>query len=219
MNGGESNSFCTLSENTRHDPKAIVAHLEPVLTKYLLRKPHVDTIFYMSDGPVTQYRTRDLCILVTQYLTERFPQIRHIEWIFSESGHGKGEADGVGGTTKRTADNAVAHGQDVDSIEKLSALLSDRCPSVWYYVVKTEDIKKVDSVYVPETSVVKGTLKIHHWIWSKDRELEIVFKRLKCTSCTEVEGCDHFIIGGGPWIIPSKRGKAKFKKTAAQTKK
>jgi len=50
----------------------------------------------MSDGPVSQYKNRDLYCLVTQYLTELFPQIVEIEWVFSESGHGKGEPDGVG---------------------------------------------------------------------------------------------------------------------------
>ena len=94
--GGESKSFCTLSENTRHDKQAIAAHLVPVLCKYLSEFPQVNKIFFMSDGPVSQYKNRDLYCLVTQYLTELFPQIVEIEWVFSESGHGKGEPDGVG---------------------------------------------------------------------------------------------------------------------------
>jgi len=78
-NGGRAESFCTLSEITRHDPKAITAHLKPVLEKFLTSSPLVNKVVFVSDGPVTQYRNRELYFLITQYLTKMFPQILEIE--------------------------------------------------------------------------------------------------------------------------------------------
>jgi len=49
-------------------------------------------------------------------------------WNYSEAGHGKGEADGIGWVIKRTADQLVAHGTDItsaaDLIKSLSAELN-----------------------------------------------------------------------------------------------
>ena len=186
FNYGKSESFCSLSEITRHDSKAIVAHLKPILNKYLSCRPLVKKLFFLSDGPVTQYRNRDLYFLMTQYLTEIYPQILEIEWLFSEAGHGKGEADGVGGTTKRTADSAVAHGQDVNCLQKLKDLLDVRCPSIFYCIVENQDIEEVDKIKIAKTETVKGTLKIHNWHWVRERPREIIFKTLKCLSCPDI---------------------------------
>jgi len=203
FNDGKSESFCSLSEITRHDSKAIVAHLKPILNKYLSCRPLVKKLFFLSDGPVTQYRNRDY-FLMTQYLTEIYPQILEIEWLFSEAGHGKGEADGVGGTTKRTADSAVAHGQDVNCLQKLKDLLDVRCPSIFYCIVENQDIEEVDKIKIAKTETVKGTLKIHNWHWVRERPREIIFKTLKCLSCPDIPSCSHYSLsarGDVPWLV------------------
>jgi hypothetical protein len=51
-------------------------------------------------------------------------QIRRYEWLFTESGHGKGVADGVGAAVKRKADEYVAHGGNVTSTKDLVHILS-----------------------------------------------------------------------------------------------
>jgi hypothetical protein len=45
------------------------------------------------------------------------------EWIYSESGHGKGPADGVGAAIKRRADEFVAHGGTISNAEDICNLL------------------------------------------------------------------------------------------------
>ena len=42
--------FCSMSENTRHDPSAIWAHLHPVLLNIKLSSPGNRTVHFLSDG-------------------------------------------------------------------------------------------------------------------------------------------------------------------------
>nr|CAI5869714.1 unnamed protein product [Callosobruchus analis] len=49
-------SLCTFSDNMRHDPAAICAHLEPVIEEALEIVPNLRTAFFLSDGPSTQYK-------------------------------------------------------------------------------------------------------------------------------------------------------------------
>ncbi|WAR00131.1 hypothetical protein MAR_024503, partial [Mya arenaria] len=42
-----------------------------------------------------------------------------VTWNFTETGHGKSVADGVGGTVKRTADRIVANGKDINDVTAL----------------------------------------------------------------------------------------------------
>jgi len=210
LNGGLSKSFCTLSEITRHDPKAITAHLKPILDKYLRENPQVNKLYIMSDGPVSQYKNRDLYFLVTQFLADLFKQLVVIEWVFSGSGHGKGEADGVGGTTKRTADNVVAHGKDVDSLEKFYSIVVERCPSIFYHIVKDVDLKEVDSIEIPLTAPIPGTRKIHHWIWQTENPLRVNFKTLFCIACHKKSpNCPHYVLSKRPWEFPAPKPKSK----------
>lgn len=50
--------------------------------------------------------------------------IPRFEWIYSESGHGKGPADGVGAAIKRRADETVAKGGSVTNAEDIHQLHS-----------------------------------------------------------------------------------------------
>ncbi|KAG5895746.1 hypothetical protein JTB14_029516 [Gonioctena quinquepunctata] len=56
--------------------------------------------------------------------------INNFTWNYSEPGHGKGAPDGVGGTLKRSADQAVAEGKDVIDLNVLKNVLSSKCPSI-----------------------------------------------------------------------------------------
>ena len=40
-------------------------------------------------------------------------------WSYFEAGHGKGVADGIGATIKRTADNFVSYGEDIFDAHEL----------------------------------------------------------------------------------------------------
>ncbi|WAR15623.1 LOW QUALITY PROTEIN: hypothetical protein MAR_005728, partial [Mya arenaria] len=69
-------------------------------------------------------------------------------WNFTETGHGKSAADGVGGTVKRTADRIVANGKTINDATALF-----------------ENVRSVIEEYSNRISgslkTVKGTMKLH----------------------------------------------------------
>jgi len=219
---GNAQSTLTISEITRHDPCAIIAHIVPVLTKYLEKHKQVTKLQFGSDGPVTQYRNRNMYYLLIHHVTKLFPQIIKIDWRFSEAGHGKSEADAVGGLSKRACDKASAFKQDVDSIEKVQKVITEKCPSIDLFVITLYQILAVDSITIPKTSAVEGTMKMHHYTWMRKTPNEIIFKELSCMVCPREEGCSHFQLGK-PWCLnPSKevpKAAAKNSKQKSRPKK
>ncbi|CAG5042659.1 unnamed protein product [Parnassius apollo] len=125
----QSHRFGSLSSNQNHGPSAIWAHLHPILSEVKNKHPVVTTVHFFSDGPATQYKQKINFYLMANRFFENY-EFRKISWNFFESGHGKGAADGVGGTLKRQADAIVARGADIaDAYEfflhfKMSAKLS-----------------------------------------------------------------------------------------------
>jgi hypothetical protein len=84
--------------------------LEPVLDHFLvlLDKP-IEKISIISDSPSSQYRNRK-----TLYIVDRVLRLRNIirwQWMYTEAGHGKGAADGVGAAIKRRCDRLVSTGE------------------------------------------------------------------------------------------------------------
>nr|CAD7455097.1 unnamed protein product [Timema tahoe] len=80
---------------------------------------------------------------MTRYLNQ-FTQ-ETLTWNYSESGHGKGAPDGVGATLKRTADQLVAEGKDLDCYETLIEQLKERSnikifTALWQAVVEARSV-------------------------------------------------------------------------------
>ena len=85
----------------RHDPPAIWVHLE------------IKTIHFWSYGPTTQYRNKLNCLLFSK-IREITGQDFNCTWNMFEARHGKGIADAVGGTIKRTAYREINIGKIID---------------------------------------------------------------------------------------------------------
>nr|CAH7735787.1 unnamed protein product [Callosobruchus chinensis] len=118
----QANSFCSLSDNLRHDPASILAHLNPLFKIIKDTFPAVNNVHFVSDGPTTQYKNKTMFFL----FAAEFPKLlgpSNMTWNFTESGHGKGAPDGIGGCVKRTADRVTAHGKDIHNLEILVEVL------------------------------------------------------------------------------------------------
>lgn len=48
-----------------------------------------------------------------------YPKLINVTYNYSETGHGKGALDGIGGVCKRTADRVVGQGKYISSIDQL----------------------------------------------------------------------------------------------------
>ena len=170
-------AFCSIAENPRHDPPAIFAHLHPVLSEFGTGK---DIIHFMSDSPNTQYRCAKNLYLFHNVIHSY--EFERATWNYSESGHGKSAADGVGGVLKRTADDIVKYGKDIPNAETLFKTLKKET-NVKLFYINDEDISHFDRMTPNRLPTVKGSMKIHQLISTKER--------LMCRShscfCNEVE--------------------------------
>lgn len=75
--------LCTLSDSMRHDPAAICAHLEPAMKEAVQLVPSINTAFFLSDGPSTQYKNKKMFYLMMSFLA-RTLKIQKFRWIYSE---------------------------------------------------------------------------------------------------------------------------------------
>lgn len=193
-------SYCTISQNTAHSPAAIWEHLKPI---FKTLSTHITCIHFISDGPVTQYRNKTMFHILATRLHVEVPNIQKFSWNFSESGHGKSAADGVGATCKRTADAIVAAGGDIDSLESFIESVQQRCPAITMFAIDNDAINNMSNDIQKDAKSLKsfnGTLKIHQ-IKGKISRCPLGLPKgaekliMKSLSCSCEEECQHFNLG------------------------
>jgi len=179
-------SFCSISKNTRHDPAGIWAHLHPVISEIKEKYPLVNTLHFLSDGPTTQYRSKNNFYLMKQKCLTQYG-FKTVTWNFSESCHGKSAPDGVGGLVKRTADKQVAYGKDIVSPHDLFTNLKELGLDVKIFLIDDELIIENDGeLNKVTTKPVKGTMSLHQIIC-----FNIKVRYLSCF-CTKAQTCDCY---------------------------
>ena len=93
-----------MSDELCHNASTVLAFTGKLLTEIIVLVPNVSCIHYITDSPTSQYRNKVILQFVAFH--QDTMQIR-ASWLYLESGHGKCPCDGVGGTAKRLADDAV----------------------------------------------------------------------------------------------------------------
>ncbi|CAF4489608.1 unnamed protein product, partial [Rotaria magnacalcarata] len=101
-------SFASISDDTCHMAEAAWAAIQNLL-KDLINENNVNSINFISDSPISQYRNKTMIYLMKKLATDHHIDIK---WIFLESGHGKGVVDAVGAAVKRKFDETVAFNPD-----------------------------------------------------------------------------------------------------------
>ncbi|KAG5885942.1 hypothetical protein JTB14_018396 [Gonioctena quinquepunctata] len=86
----KAQSFCTLSDNNRHDSIAVWAHLEPIFDWLKNQRPNIHAVHILSDSPVNRYRNKFVYHIVSHHLKYFLPGMNNFTWNYSEPGHGKG---------------------------------------------------------------------------------------------------------------------------------
>ncbi|CAC5402742.1 unnamed protein product [Mytilus coruscus] len=115
-------------------------------------------------------------------------------WHYFECGHGKGPCDGIGGTTKRNADNAAKQGKATiqDGHDFMAWALSESASQISYRYISTEEFensrKEIEN-RLKEIKPVKGTMKLHAVAAIADGR--ILTKETTCV-CQQCFGDDGF---------------------------
>ena len=176
-------TFCSMSDTMTHDPVGIWAHLMPVLEQ-IMPSTEIHTVHFVSDGPTTQYRNQS-----NFGLTQVIPfgmGYRNVTWNFLEAGHGKGPADGIGGSIKRSADRFVANGSDITNAATMYRALLTQGTSIRLYLIEDEmfDVPRLQLQKI-FTTRIPGTMRIHQLVY-QDSSTTVKYRDVSCFCSSDV---------------------------------
>ena len=101
-----------VSEVFQHNAAMVLTIADKVVEAAKQYVKDLKAIHFWTDSPTSQYRSKTIFYFVRQLETSY--GIKGSLHYF-EARHGKGPCDGIGGTTKRNADNAVKQGRFIPS--------------------------------------------------------------------------------------------------------
>ena len=132
-------AFVTISEDQRKSAAAVIAHLKSILYEF----PQCnETLHIVSDSAASQYRNMCTMSLMKKLCEEL--NIKMFNWNFTEAGHGKSAADGVGAAVKRALDNeVVCKLKSVQFAADVPRILSRNESSILCKIVTADDINEV----------------------------------------------------------------------------
>lgn len=195
----DKKGFLTISQSKRKDPSSICTHLAKPLRAYLDTHPGITKVHLCSDSPTSQYRNKDNFYAMTRVLPELFPQITEVVYHYTEAGHGKSSADGIGAAGKSILDNAVKHGADMPDFAAVISCLQERSKKIFIDSVTKEEIEETDKKMPEGINRFVGTMKVHQFTWKKENKEHIYFNTVSCSLCPPGEACKHFGLPGCPW--------------------
>ncbi|PZC77517.1 hypothetical protein B5X24_HaOG203230 [Helicoverpa armigera] len=178
-----STSFATISDDNSHEPHSIWAHLIPVIKEAKQINPEMKIIHFFSDGPSSQYRQKKNFFLLN-YFTKKLG-LTHTTWSFSEAGHGKSLADGVGGSVKRQLDKRILYGEDITNATDAHKILVRTMKSVKTFYVSANDVKNIKTLIPEGIRAVPGTLQLHQIISTNINQIE---HRILSCFCNGMQG-------------------------------
>ncbi|XP_052749316.1 uncharacterized protein LOC128200295 [Galleria mellonella] len=181
-----SQSFCTLSDNTSHQPAAIWVHLTPIIDMIKRETSETTIIHFYSDGPSAQYRQKNNFYLLVYY-TQKYV-LQYTTWSFYEAGYGKNLVDGIGGSIKRTLDRKVCIGNDIVYAKDAYNLLKQCLKATKVFLIDSSEIENVTKILPAKIPVLKGTMNLHQIITDQsDDPLTIKYRDLGYF-CSDLRG-------------------------------
>ena len=101
----EHKSFVFVSDEPAHNASTVFAILKKLVPEIKKIVPNLDMVHYWTDSPMSQYRNKSIFSIVCNH--KNWLDGGGAIWNYFEAGHGKGPCDGIGGTAKRLADDAI----------------------------------------------------------------------------------------------------------------
>lgn len=186
----KSQTFCSVSNNLDHQAHAIWAHLDEILLQLARSFPDTTRLIFASDGPTSQYKNRNNCYLLLKKIPTYFKNLKDLAWNFSESGHGKGPMDGVGGSLKRDADKLVLRGSDITCAKDFVQKLKTSAVKIWE--VSSQKIEVVKKELPKAVTQVPNIMSVRQITWTKKADNKLFLRSLSCYSCDFDKSCVHY---------------------------
>ena len=152
----DSGGFVSISDENNHRAEAVHAAINPTVEK--LVRQGIKHLIIVSDSPTSQYRNK-----TNVWLTKEL-SVKHninIDWLFTESGHGKSSCDGIGGTVKNLIRDLTAFNtsQVISNAKDVIDVLTGKTTVELNYHSKDE-IEQVSSS-VLYLGTLTGAMKMH----------------------------------------------------------
>ena len=156
-------SYVFVSDDLNHNASAVVTFVKKIIEDVKALIPEVECIHYWTDSPTSQYWNRSIFHLLANH--EAFFGVK-AQWNFFEAGHGKGPCDGLGGSTKRHADQAMKNGKVIiqDATDFYAWTQSTHCTmtNVQFRFIPREACEQTTAeINTWGAKAVRGTMKIH----------------------------------------------------------
>ena len=183
-----------ISDEENHNASAVYAFLQKLLPNVKELIPEISQAFYWTDSPTSQFRNKSVFQIISNHENEFGCKAN---WNYFEVGHGKVPCDGVGGTVKRLADDAVTQNKVV--IQGLLDFFAwsqetQNESKIKYLFVSSEETKvckKLLQERVETLKPVAGTMKVHAVNGLEDNKMavrNISWRRMVNTQSAETYG-------------------------------
>lgn len=149
---------------------------------------------------MTQYRNKKNFFLLSKIISGFC--FNYVSWTFSEAGHGKSPADGVGGLVKRTADQFVCNGNDVINCHTFLEATKDI--KTCMFEIKEADARITETMLPLNNSIVSipHTMSVHEIVWKRENATEFRVRNLTCLICKNDNSiCSQFNNVESVWRI------------------
>jgi hypothetical protein len=187
--GQESQAFATLSDDNDKKAEAIAAHLRPIFQRFNLAFGKFDRVSIVSDSPSSQYRNRKTLYIIDRVLRTELDIMRW-QWIYTEAGHGKGAADGVGAAIKRRCDTRVTHGDQMEIVtadDVKAAVQAGGKSTIFVATISSADIQAIKDVFdLVRLSPMSGIARAHH---AQRTAAGIIYRELACLCGSGIDFC------------------------------
>lgn len=184
-------SFVIISDDQNHNSTSVVTFIKEIVKDVKLLDPEIKCIHYWTDSPTSQYRNKTMFHLVANH-QETFGI--DAKWNFFEAGHGKGPCDGLGGSTKRLADQAVKSGKVIiqDANDFFCWTQSAHCSTKqvkFRFVLKEHCQQTEKEIALWNAKPVKGTMKVHAVVGQGSNSILVGNVSCYCSDCLAGSNC------------------------------
>jgi hypothetical protein len=179
-------NYVFVSDDLAHNFGTVYAILDKLMPMIKMKIPHLKTVHYWTDSPSSQYRNKSSFYIVSDHETIFGASA---VWNFFESGHGKGPCDGIGGTSKRTADLAIKQGKITvqDAFDYHDKVQQYHRSATYVFVKSEECATKRDELTEINRNLqpVKGTMQLHCVIGLEKGKLATSITSCYCSDCIQ----------------------------------
>ena len=188
----EHRSFIVVSDEMAHKASTVLTFIDDLIPELKALDDGLKVIHFWSDSPTSQYRNKHIFELIANH--EQMYGIK-ARWNYFEAGHGKGPCDGLGGTCKRLADEAMRTGKTViqDSEAFYEWALSSSMNNVKFrYVSAKQCAEKEKNLERITIKPIKGTMKIHAVVGEGTNKIKVRDISCYCDLCLSGSACDSW---------------------------